>query len=469
MSSVHVGRLAGAAGFGRIVAIKQLHPHLASQREFVAMLLDEARLASRIRHPNVVSVSDVVQQDGQLLLVMDYVPGVSLAELIRLAEADQRRLPLPIVSAIGSGALHGLHAAHEATDERGRALGIVHRDVSPQNILVGADGVARVVDFGVAKAVGRLNTTADGQVKGKMAYMAPEQLRSGAVDRRADVYAAALVLWEAVTLARPFDGDDSPFARIADDVPAPSTLAPGIPAALDALLERALQRTPEHRTADARVMALELEAAVPPASAVEVAALVGALAADLLEERAAMVAGAESGPLPGTASQESAGSVAPPPGREPPPRARRRTVAVAVVGALLAVSAGVLLLGRGSGRAPMAPATVQAQAAAGAAVPARVAPVSAAVEPPATAVAPVSTYDVAAVPIARGARTAVPATLLVARARSDAQRRRLVHVRGKHRRRTVVALPQPRAPRANCVPPFTIGPDGVKQYKIECL
>jgi hypothetical protein len=476
MSSVHVGRLVGAAGFGRTVAVKQLHPHLASEREFVAMLLDEARLASRIRHPNVVSVSDVVQQDNQLLLVMDYVPGVSLAELIRLAETDQRRLPLGIVSAIGSGILHGLHAAHEATDERGRALGIVHRDVSPQNILVGADGLARVVDFGVAKAAGRLNTTVNGQVKGKMAYMAPEQLRSAAVDRRADVYAAALVLWEAITLARPFDGDDAPLRRIAGDVPAPSTLAPGIPAALDALLERALQRAPEHRTPDARAMALELEAAIPPASTGEVAALVAALAADLLQERAAMVAGAESGPLPSTALDDPLDSIDPPPGQErPAPSRRRRTVAVALVGTLLAASAGLFLLGHRSGGAPVAsaspeaaraqavvPAVVQARAVVPAAVHARVAgaPPASIGEP---SPAPVSVAGAARVnPMVPGGLVAPPGPVAPAHIRG-------VRVRGKHRRRAAATSPERQAPRANCVPPFTIGSDGVKQYKIECL
>src|SRR4051812_16065415 len=229
MSSVHLGRLVGAAGFGRTVAIKQLHPHLAEEREFVTMLLDEARLASRVRHLNVVSVGDVVQADGQLLLVMEYIPGVSLAELLRRALEDKTPIPLPIVSAIGCGILHGLHAAHEATDERGRPLGIVHRDVSPQNVLVGSDGIARLVDFGVAKAAGRLHNTVSGQVKGKLGYMAPEQLRAGAVDRRADIYAAALVIWETATLRRPFgEESDAPLARVNNDVPAASSVVPGL-------------------------------------------------------------------------------------------------------------------------------------------------------------------------------------------------------------------------------------------------
>jgi serine/threonine protein kinase len=299
MSSVHLGRLVGPAGFGRTVAIKQLHPHLAEEREFVTMLLDEARLAARVRHPNVVSVGDVVEADGQLLLVMDYVAGVSLAELLRRALDERQPLPLPVASAIGCGILHGLHAAHEATDERGRPLGIVHRDVSPQNVLVGSDGVARLVDFGVAKAAGRLHTTVNGQVKGKLGYMAPEQLRSASVDRRADIYAAALVIWEAVTLRRPFGEDaDAPLVRVQNDIP-PASSAREVPAALDDVLARGLDRSPERRIGSAQQMALELAAAVPPASATEVAAFVAELAEDLLRQRAALVSRVEQGGVPG--------------------------------------------------------------------------------------------------------------------------------------------------------------------------
>jgi serine/threonine protein kinase len=343
MSSVHLGRLVGPAGFGRTVAIKQLHPHLADEREFVTMLLDEARLAARVRHPNVVSVGDVVEADGQLLLVMDYVPGVSLAELMRRALDDRTPLPLPIASAIGCGILHGLHAAHEATDERGRPLGIVHRDVSPQNVLVGSDGVARLVDFGVAKAAGKLHTTVDGQVKGKLAYMAPEQLRSGSVDRRADIYAAALVIWEAVTLRRPFGEDaDAPLVRVQNDIPLASS-AREVPPALDDLLARGLQRAPERRISSAQQMALEMAEAVPPAPAPEVAAFVAELAEDLLRKRAALVSRVEQGGVPAL---------------DPPPAPRRpRWIAGALALLLLggAVAFGVARFGN---RALVLPASL---------------------------------------------------------------------------------------------------------------
>src|SRR5580704_13437939 len=179
MASVCFGRLLGGEGFARTVAIKRLHPHLAEDPEFRATLIDEARMAARIHHPNVVPTLDVVTADGELMLVMEYVRGESLARLLKIERARSRRVPLHIVSAIGSGSLNGLHAAHEATSDSGEPLGIVHRDVSPQNLLVGVDGLARVIDFGVAKAAGRLQTTSDGAIKGKVAYMAPEQLAAG--------------------------------------------------------------------------------------------------------------------------------------------------------------------------------------------------------------------------------------------------------------------------------------------------
>src|SRR6185369_14610263 len=206
MATVHLVRLLGPVGFSRTVAIKRLHAQFASDPEFVSMFLDEARLAARIRHPNVVPTLDVVTTGGELFLVMEYVPGESAARLARALRERQQTIPLRVLSGIITGVLHGLHAAHEAKDEQGAPLSIVHRDVSPQNVLVGTDGVARVLDFGVAKAAGRIHQTREGSVKGKLPYMPPEQMRGGEISRKTDVYAAAVVLWECLTGEWLFDG-----------------------------------------------------------------------------------------------------------------------------------------------------------------------------------------------------------------------------------------------------------------------
>src|SRR5258708_3975182 len=198
MATVHFGTLLGPVGFSRTVAIKRLHEQFAKDPEFVSMFLDEARVAARIRHPNVVQTLDVVATEGQIFLVMEYVQGESLSHLVRATRKRGKKIPPKIVATVLAGALHGLQAAHDAKDEHGAPLGIVHRDVSPHNVLVGVDGVSRVLDFGVAKAAGRLQSTRQGQLKGKVAYMAPEQVRGAAVDRQTDVYSAAVVLWETL-------------------------------------------------------------------------------------------------------------------------------------------------------------------------------------------------------------------------------------------------------------------------------
>ena len=249
MASVHFGRLLGPVGFARTVAIKRLHPHLARDPEFVAMFLDEARLVARIRHPNVVPTLDVVASDGELLLVMEYVQGESLGKLARAAAASGG-VPLAVASAIFIGVLEGLHAAHEARSDRGEALDIVHRDVSPQNILVGEDGVAHVLDFGVAKAAGRLQETGEGQVKGKFAYMSPEQIAQLPVDCRTDVYAASVVLWETLTGRKLFEAESSAsvvYAVVHQAVTPPSKLAPHIPPALDAVIMKSVAKDKDDR------------------------------------------------------------------------------------------------------------------------------------------------------------------------------------------------------------------------------
>jgi serine/threonine-protein kinase len=262
MATVHVGRLEGSTGFARTVAIKRLHPHLASDRRFTSMLLDEARTLVRVRHPNVVSVLDVVEDGGELLLVMDYVQGETVSSLLDADPPRSGRLPPRIACAILAQALHGLHAAHESRDERGQELGIVHRDFSPHNLMVGFDGVARVLDFGIAKAAGRIQETRDGELKGKVTYMPPELLTGGGIDRRADVWGAALVLSEMLTGERLFEAD-SPGATmnriLAGKITPPSEHVPNLPSWIDGIVKRGLERDPAKRFATALQMALAIE------------------------------------------------------------------------------------------------------------------------------------------------------------------------------------------------------------------
>ncbi|RYG64992.1 serine/threonine protein kinase, partial [bacterium] len=219
------------------------------------MFVDEARLAARIRHPNVVSTLDVVEHGNELLLVMDYVHGEALSKLARIMRAAGTSVPARIAASIMIDALHGLHAAHEAKGEQGQPLGLVHRDVSPQNILIGADGIARIVDFGVAKASGRAVSTRGGAIKGKLTYMAPEQIRGEPVSRVTDVYAASIVLWETLTGKRLFTGDNEGeivLNCLTLQVPPPSSIVPDLPPAYDAIVARGLSRNPSDRYASAR-------------------------------------------------------------------------------------------------------------------------------------------------------------------------------------------------------------------------
>ena len=297
MATVHIGRLQGAVGFSRTVAIKRLHEHLARDPEFAQMFLDEARLAARIRHPNVVPTLDVVSTQGQLFVVMEFVQGESFSRLLKVSAERRRLAPPPVVVTILCSALEGLHAAHEATGDHGEPLHLVHRDVSPQNILVGTDGVARVVDFGVAKAAGRVQETRAGQMKGKLAYMAPEQISGAPIDRRTDVFAAGIVLWEALVGRRLYLGehDGQTLAKVlAGGAPPPSSLVRGLPPSLDAVVMRALSPSPADRFASAREMAIVLGESAPSAQPFRVSEWVESLAGDGLAGRAIRVAEIES-------------------------------------------------------------------------------------------------------------------------------------------------------------------------------
>ena len=298
MATVFLGRVTGAKGFQRLVAIKRLHPHLESEEDFVAMFLDEARLAARIRHPNVVATLDVEDQDG-LYIVMEYIEGDRLLGLLRQAAKTGERIPVPIVLRVALDILAGLHAAHELREDDGEALALVHRDVSPQNILLGIDGVCRLTDFGIAKAQSRLTVTRDGQLKGKIAYMAPEQTKKVEIDRRVDIFSMGIIVWEMLTSKKLFNGETDveilnqllfePLPRLKDH-------AAGLPAALDAAVMRALERDPTKRYATASEFAEALERAAKivggAANARTVAQFVQKSSAEKLAKDRARFAGA---------------------------------------------------------------------------------------------------------------------------------------------------------------------------------
>jgi serine/threonine-protein kinase len=299
MAKVHLGRLLGPVGFARTVAIKRLHQQYARDPEFVSMFLDEARLAGRIRHPHVVSTFDVVALSGELFLVMDYVHGVSLSKLVRTVVTQKKRIPVDVLASIMVGALHGLHAAHEARNERGQPLGIVHRDVSPQNIMVGSDGMARVLDFGVAKASWRIQTTRDGQLKGKLSYMAPEQVNGGEIGPWTDVYSAAIVFWEGLTNQRLFNNNDSAaiLARFTKTQPIapPSAYNDQVSPTLDAIVLKALENDLSQRYSGAREMADAIEANLQIASTSAVGRWLQSVVHEDLDKHSALIAEIESG------------------------------------------------------------------------------------------------------------------------------------------------------------------------------
>lgn len=243
MATVYLGRIIGRGGFQRLVAIKKMHPHLAQNVDFVSMFLDEARLAASIHHPNVVGTLDIDESSDGLGLVMEFIEGTSLFKLYAAARKTDTRVPLPIVLRIMLDSLAGLQAAHDLVNADGFMLNLVHRDISPQNILVGLDGISRITDFGVARAEERLIETSDGSMKGKLAYMCPEQLRGEALDRRADVYAAGVCFWELLAGRRLFSAESGAATVskvLKGATEAPSVYTPGIPSAIDVVVMTSL-------------------------------------------------------------------------------------------------------------------------------------------------------------------------------------------------------------------------------------
>ena len=282
MAALYLGRRQRSGGFEKQVAIKVVHEHLSENEDFARMFLDEARISASIEHPNVVHVHDLGRtESGRNFMVMEYVPGVAISHLMRAFRRKKLR-PTPAVATwITLQVAAGLHAAHELTTEDGTPLGVVHRDVSPKNVLVAYKGYVKLIDFGIAKASDRIHETNGTLLKGTFRYMSPEQAHGAALDRRTDIYSLGILLWELLTQRKLFHAanDILLLDQVRNPVVAPpSTLAPDVSPALDAIVMKALAFDPAQRPATAAAFRAELALAVPTALAVtqgEVAELVG--------------------------------------------------------------------------------------------------------------------------------------------------------------------------------------------------
>ncbi len=320
MATVYIGARLGQVNRRRVVAVKKLSEVFAKEPEFVAMFLDEARLAARVRHPNVIETFQMLRVPGSLAMIMELVVGVSLHELLRVARERRLDPPPAVAGVLMAGTLRGLHAAHEARDEKGEPFCLVHRDVSPHNILVGKDGTPRMIDFGVAKAAGRLQETEAGMTRGNSAYMSPEQIR-GKVDRRTDVYAAGVVLWEVFAGRQlfPVSSDTGLLGKRAAGQllpPALRTVNPRVSEPVEALVMRALDLDPARRFATAEEMAAAVEATLGTVPPQAVASWVMDLAQDRIRDLEAKVRHVEHAFERGELDEDAATAADRPPGWE---------------------------------------------------------------------------------------------------------------------------------------------------------
>jgi eukaryotic-like serine/threonine-protein kinase len=289
MATVYLARSRGAGGFEREVALKLTHAHLRESPDFQTLLIEEAKLASAIHHHNIVSVLDVGDDPLGLFLVMDYVEGDTLSGLMRRARAAGEEMPRPLAMRALLDSFAGLHAAHETRDQDGELLQIVHRDFSPQNILVGTNGVAKLTDFGIAKAASRTGNTSAGLIKGKVAYMSPEQARGFALDRRSDVWAAGVLTWEIAAGRLLWSREDEDVSTLIKLVTTPPPrvreVFPAVSDALDAAIAKALSMDPEDRWPTAASFAKAIASAAEVADTEELAEYVRRMAGPKIAQR----------------------------------------------------------------------------------------------------------------------------------------------------------------------------------------
>lgn len=293
MAVVWAARMRGSHGFSKIVAVKTMLPSLSGDPHFQQLFLAEAGLASRIKHPNVCEIFDLGEERHVLYIVMEWIDGESLSTLLSACRKREQKIPFAVATKMVLDAAKGLHAAHELRSEKGELLGLVHRDVSPQNVLVTYDGQVKIVDFGVAKAVAisEHQTTKTGHVKGKVQYMAPEQAFCDAIDRRTDVFTLGIVLYQLTTGIHPFRAENelATLARITspDPVAAPETLVKGYPRLLSGAVQRALAKDPDERYATMAEFARDLESVSNKLAALGEEKNIGGFVREVLGDRAA--------------------------------------------------------------------------------------------------------------------------------------------------------------------------------------
>jgi serine/threonine protein kinase len=264
MAEIFLASVQGPEGFLKTVAIKRILPHLTEDQDFVTMFLDEARLVARFNHPNIVQIYELGDVEGRYFLSMEFVHGVSMSKVLKACRKRERPLPLEYGAKIVSFACDGLDYAHNFADADGHPLNLIHRDVSPQNLMLSYDGVVKVLDFGIAKAAGNLFQTRSSSLKGKAAYMSPEQItqKAGGLDRRSDVFALGIVLYEFATGRRPYEADtelELMMSIVQKPIPDPRLLNPILPEGLAVILDKALAKDREQRYASCRALRQDLE------------------------------------------------------------------------------------------------------------------------------------------------------------------------------------------------------------------
>jgi serine/threonine-protein kinase len=291
MGQVFLARQKGPVGFQKLLVVKRLLPHLSEDPDFIKMFLDEARIASILNHPNIAQVYELGDVDGVLYIAMEYVQGEAVSQVNARADHRKGGMPLGLKCRIIADAAAGLDHAHQARSPSGRKLGLIHRDVSPQNVLVGFNGNVKLIDFGVAKVSGKLSQTVVGTIKGKHAYMSPEQARDERLDARSDVYSLGIVFHELLTSRRLFKRESDLAtlkAVVGARVVPPSEAVPGIPKSLDAVVMKALARRREERFQSAGEFQLAIEdfllAERLPGTPVHLSAFMKELYASELEE-----------------------------------------------------------------------------------------------------------------------------------------------------------------------------------------